>query len=132
MILGTIFWCRQGGHFPALNAALLLVLLVGLCGCAPKAGVAPPVDAPLSRTVLGYGVVRSSYTQVMNEPDRGGVSLGIVREKTVIPVLERRVIKQGGVPEYWVLVDGTYRGWLPESVITLYDNEGKAQTAASQ
>jgi hypothetical protein len=30
-----------------------------------------------------------------------------------------------------VLVEGTFQGWLPESVIDIYDNEGKAATAAA-
>ena len=61
-----------------------------------------------------------------------GVSLGFVREKTIVAVLERRLVKEGENQQFWVLTEGSYRGWLPESVIKLYDNEGKARTAASQ
>jgi hypothetical protein len=82
--------------------------------------------------VLGYGVVITSYTQVLTEPSHDGVSLGYVREKTILTILERRLIKEGETQQYWVLTEGIYRGWLPESVIKLYDNESKAQTAAQK
>ena len=103
-----------------------------LAGCAPKGEIDPPLTPPLSRSVLGYGVVTASYTRVMDEPNRGGVALGYVREKTILTVLERRLIKEGEIQEYWVFTEGNYRGWLPESVIILYDSESKAQTAASR
>ena len=111
---------------------ILLFLVLGVIGCAPKEKVDPPITNPLSRSVLGYGVVTVSYTRVMNEPGANGVALGFVREKTILAVLERRMIKEGETQQYWVLTDGIYRGWLPESVLRIYDNEGKARTAASQ
>jgi len=103
-----------------------------IAGCSQKKDIDPPVTPPLSRDILGYGVVTSSYSQILNEPSNDGVSLGFIREKSIVAVLERRLIKEGEEMQYWVLVEGNYRGWLPESVIKLYDNEGKAHTAASQ
>ena len=111
---------------------ILIILLFGIPACSPKEDIAPPVTPVLSRDIIGYGVVTVSYTKVFNEPGNDGVSLGFVREKTIVTVLERRLVKEGGAQEYWVLTEGNYRGWLPESVIKLYDNEGKAQTAASR
>ena len=111
---------------------ILLYVAFGIPGCAPKADINPPVTQPLSRSILGYGVVTASYTRVFNEPSFDGVSLGYVREKTILAVLERRLIKDGETQQFWVLTEGNYRGWLPESVVKLYENEGKAQTAASQ
>ena len=108
------------------------MLIFVFLGCAPKREIDPPVTPPLSRSVLGYGVVTASYTRVYNEPSSDGVSLGYVREKTILAVLERRLVKTGETQQYWVLTEGNHRGWLPESVIKLYDNESKAQTAASQ
>ena len=111
--------------------AIWLLLLPAFFACAPQKDIKPPVTAPLSRTVLGYGVVNVSYTQVLNEPGSDGISIGFVREKTILTILERRLIKENEAQQYWVLSEGTYRGWLPESVINLYDTEGKAETAAS-
>jgi hypothetical protein len=88
--------------------------------------------SPLSRDVLGYGVITASYTRVLDEPSNNGVALGYVRERTILKVLERRLIRGGDNNGYWVLTEGNYQGWLPESVITIYDNQGKAQTAAAQ
>ena len=107
-------------------------MLAGILGCAPKKEIEPPVTPPLSRSVLGYGVVTASYTRVFNEPNNNGVSLGFVREKAILTVLERRLIKEGDTLQYWFLTEGNYRGWIPESVIKLYETKGKAQTAALQ
>ena len=140
LILGSIRHISQGFkkyirvvrilHFQ--NKYLVLFLLAGIFGCAPKEEIEPPVTPPLSRSVLGYGVVTASYTRVFNEPSNNGVFLGFVREKAILTVLERRLVKEGEMQQYWVLTEGNYRGWLPESVIKLYDTKGKAQTAASQ
>ena len=111
---------------------LLFLLVLGIIGCSPKAAVKPPITPVLSRPALGYGVIAVSYTRVMSEPGANGVTLGFVREKTIVTVLERRIIKEGEVQEYWVLIEGNYRGWLPEPVMKLYDNKEKAQTAALQ
>ena len=111
---------------------ILLYVVFGIPGCVPKGDITPPVTSPLSRSILGYGVVTASYTRVFNEPSFEGVSIGYVREKTILSVLERRLIKDGETQQFWVLTEGNYRGWLPESVVKLYENEGKAQTAASQ
>jgi len=111
-------------------AVLALSLLCA--ACSPKVEITPPAAPPLSRPVLGYGVVSVSYTQVMDEPSKGGVTLGYVREKTILIVLERRLIKEEDTQQYWMLTEGTYRGWLPESALIVYDNPEKAQTAAGQ
>ena len=116
----------------AFVVIILFYAIIGIPGCAPKSEIDPPVTQPLSRLVLGYGVVTVSYTRIYNEPSFDGVSLGYVREKTILAVLERRLIREGETQEFWVLTEGNYKGWLPESVIKLYENEGKAQTAASQ
>ena len=110
----------------------MFFLLAGILGCVPKKEIEPPVTPPLSRPVLGYGVVTVSYTRVFNEPNNNGVSLGFVREKTILTILERRLIKEGETQQYWILTEGNYKGWVPESVIKLYDTKAKAQTAASQ
>ncbi|MDR2313490.1 MAG: hypothetical protein LBE02_03060 [Spirochaetaceae bacterium] len=107
------------------------VLCVLLWGCSPRIEIIPPSDPPLSRTVLGYGVVTASYTRILDEPNNKGVALGYVRERTILTVLERRLVREGESLSYWVLTEGDYWGWLPESVVDLYDSKGKAATAAS-
>jgi hypothetical protein len=118
----------------------VLVLLVFslLAACGGKTGeipVIPPPSPPLSRPVIGYGVVNVSYTHVVEEPGEGGVSLGYLRRGALIRILERRAIKLGDHADSWVLTEGTspqgrYRGWLRESVVDIYDNEFQADTAA--
>ncbi|MDR0448774.1 MAG: hypothetical protein LBH07_08915, partial [Treponema sp.] len=88
-------------------------LIMVIPGCSPKAGIAPPSTPPLSRTILGYGVVTASYTRVYNEPSTNGISLGYVREKTVLAVMDRRIVKEGETQQPWVLTEGSYLGWLP-------------------
>jgi hypothetical protein len=122
-----------GAGKPSRQGRLFLFVLASLCwGCSPKLTAVPPAAPPLSREILGYGVVTASYTKVLDEPDAGSVVLGYVREKTILKVLERRLIKEGDTFAGWVLIDGGYRGWLPESAIAIYDNEGKAETAAGR
>jgi hypothetical protein len=67
----------------------------------------------------------------MDEPRKNGVTLGYVREKTIVTVLERRIIREEDTLQYWMLIEGNYRGWLPEQVLVIYDNLEKAQTAAA-
>ena len=115
-----------------LTLIILLFSAFGIPCCTPKTEIPPPVAPVLSREILGFGVVTASYTQVLNEPGNNGISLGLIREKTIVTVLERRMVKEGENQQFWVLTEGVYRGWLPESVIKLYDNESKARTATSQ
>jgi hypothetical protein len=106
-----------------------------LGSCGKKAGeipVLPPSTPPLSRPVIGYGVVNVSYTHLVEEPGEGELSLGYLRRGSLIRVLERRAGKNA---ESWVLVEGPFpqgheRGWLRESVVDIYDNEFQANTAA--
>jgi hypothetical protein len=67
----------------------------------------------------------------MDEPSKSGVTLGYVREKTIVTVLERRIIREADTLQNWVFIEGNYRGWLPEQVLIVYDNLEKAQTAAA-
>jgi hypothetical protein len=90
----------------------------------------PPLTHPLSRSLIGYGVISASYTHVVDIPDPRGISLGYLRRGSVVPVIERRYINTRETAESWVLVDGNYRGWLMERVVNIYDNKAQAQTAA--
>jgi hypothetical protein len=95
-----------------------------------ESAILPPSTPPLSRSVIGYGVISVSYTHVTSEPSPSGFSLGYLRKSSIVEVLERRSVNNGGVTESWVLVGDSPRGWLREDVIQVYDNEAKARTAA--
>jgi hypothetical protein len=89
----------------------------------------------LSRTVIGYGVVNVSYTLVGEKPGEGELSLGYLRRGSLVRILERRALKEGGNTEAWVLAEsllspGRRRGWLKEKVVDIYNNEFQAKTAA--
>jgi hypothetical protein len=114
--------------------AVFLALFVVLSACSPaeRSIPDPPSTPPLSRPLIGYGVVNVSYTRIMSEPGPDGVSLGYVREKTVLRVLERKLVQGGESPEYWVRVERDYSGWLPEKVVDMYDTEEKANTASGR
>jgi hypothetical protein len=109
---------------------LLALGILGALGCSPRREPLPPATPPLSRTALGYGVVSTPYVKMLDEPSGDGVSLGHVREGTILRVLERRIIREGEETRRWLLTEGDYQGWLPEEAITVYDNEDKARTAA--
>jgi hypothetical protein len=115
-----------------LLRGLLLVLCLCSCGGGSGNGIAPPLTSPLSRPLIGYGVIIVSYTSVVDEPNlTGGVSLGILRKGTVAPVLERRRINVKGKIESWILVEGSYAGWLREETLEIFENEAQAKTAAA-
>jgi hypothetical protein len=118
----------------------LIFVALSFLSCSPnfsgrstgEPGVVPPATPPLTRPVLGYGVISVSYTHVTAEPNQAGLSLGFFRRGSIVEVIERRSINHGEFAESWVFVEGMYRGWLREDVIRIYDNEAKAKTAAEQ
>jgi hypothetical protein len=111
--------------------ALLVLLILSSCGKQKTDNIIlPPVTAPLSRTVIGYGVINVSYTQLKTEPVEEGGSHGYMRRGSVVRILERRVIKTEDSIERWVLAEGSYQGWLQEEIVDIYDNELQAHTAS--
>jgi hypothetical protein len=115
----------------------LLVLILGLAfplSCersSGEAGIVPPPTDPLKGGAIGYGVVNASYTHVVDAPDPKGASLGYLRKGAVVKIIERRSVRnQGPVYTSWVYAEGSARGWLPERVVDIYDNESMAITAS--
>jgi hypothetical protein len=108
-----------------------IILLLGSCKRPPEElPFAPPATPPLSRSVIGYGVISSSYTQVLNEPSPESVSLGYLRQGAVVEILERRIINSREKAEPWIRVNNVYRGWIKEEGVQIYVNEAQAMTAS--
>jgi hypothetical protein len=127
----TIFISMRVGVFPRLGQWLACIILLGSCGRAPEElPLSLPPTPPLSRSVIGYGVISSSYTQVLNEPSPESVSLGYLRRGAVVEILERRIINFRNTPEPWIRVNNIYRGWIKEEGVQIYVNEAQAMTAS--
>lgn len=92
--------------------------------------IIPPATPPLSRQVIGYGVINVSYTHVVDNPEPSAPSLGYLRRGSIVKVIERRSVTNQGNVESWILVEGNFRGWLTATVVDIYDNESQARTAA--
>jgi hypothetical protein len=121
------------GALPRLGQGLafIVIILFGSCRRAPETlSLVPPPTPPLSRSVIGYGVISSSYTQVLNEPSPESVSLGHLRRGAVVEILERRIINFRETPESWIRVNQVYRGWIKEEGVQIYVNEAQAMTAS--
>jgi hypothetical protein len=94
--------------------------------------VSLPFTFPLSQSYIGYGVINVSYTKVNTGTDENGESAGYLRQGSVVRIIERRLVKNEDKTEVWVLVEGTSKGWLKESLIDIYGNESQALTASGQ
>jgi hypothetical protein len=135
---GYIFHIMRVGPSRHYRQALVVLFFLSLGACGRNNGeipVVPPPTPPLSRPVIGYGVVNVSYTLMVENPGEGEQSLGYLRRGSLVKVIERRVLKTGEAAERWVLVEGTVPqgqsgGWLPERVVDIYGNEFQAKTAA--
>jgi hypothetical protein len=109
-----------------------ICLLLSACGLFKKEEtvVSPPLTFPLSQSYIGYGVVNISYTLLSAGIEESGPSPGHLRQGDVVRIIERRMVKNEGKTEFWVLVEGTAKGWLKEPLIDIYGNESQAVTAA--
>jgi len=92
--------------------------------------ISPPGTFPLSQSYIGYGVINVSFTRLSVDIEESGSSAGYLRQGSVVRIIERRLVKNEGKTETWVLVEGAAKGWLKESLIDIYGNESQAVTAA--
>jgi hypothetical protein len=98
----------------------------------------PPPTHPLVRDFIGYGVVNTSFTHIMDKPGREGTSQGYLRKGSLVRIIERRSLSDRGNVEFWVYIDGTdqdtaeleAKGWLSESALDIYDSKARALTAS--
>ena len=112
---------------------VILLIVVCLLSCNLKkeeTPALPPVTSPLSQPHIGFGVINVSYTNVNAGPGESGNVPGYLRRGSVVTIHERRQVKTGGKTESWLLVEGSYKGWLRETHVDVYENESKAQTAS--
>jgi hypothetical protein len=120
--------------FSQVSFAVYILLFIAACdGRKEETPVIPPLSSPLSQAYIGYGVVNVSYTRISAgtaEDNAAESSPGYLRRGSVVRIHERRLVKNGGKAESWVLVEGDSRGWLRESLIDIYDNESQAVTAS--
>jgi hypothetical protein len=97
---------------------------------SPEEEIVLPVTRPLSRSVIGYGVVNANYTRILDTRDNDGKSIGFLRKGQIVEILERRPLVTGDKSEMWVLVSGAYKGWLKESELRVYPSKPQAVTAS--
>jgi hypothetical protein len=111
----------------------LAVLALSIFSCYLKKSekpVIPPLTFPLSQTYIGYGVINVSYTPVSVSAEESSASAGYLRQGSVVRIIERRLVKNEGQTEAWVLIDSSSKGWLKEALIDIYGNEKQAITAS--
>jgi hypothetical protein len=89
-----------------------------------------PATPPLSRSVIGYGVVSGNYTRILDKPGDDGNSIGFIRKGSIIKILERRPVVKDEKAETWVFASGSYIGWLKENELRVYTSMAQALTAS--
>jgi len=112
---------------------LLLLAILSLAACTAKresVGVLPPETSPLSKELVGYGVVSVLYARLNLDPSSESPASGQARIGEVVRVHERRIVREGGGSESWLLVDGESAGWIREEMVGVYENEAQARSAA--
>ena len=118
-------------HLAQLYCIALILSLCAACnGKKDEAPAIPPPTSPLSQTYIGYGVVNVSYTRVNSAPDDDSDSPGYLRRGAVVRIVERRLLRSDEKSESWLFVEGTFSGWLRESLVDIYDNGPQAETAS--
>jgi len=92
--------------------------------------VLPPETSPLSQPSVGYGVINILYARISAGTDAGSAAAGHERMGTVVQIHERRIVRDGGGSESWLLVEGDSKGWIREELVSVYCNLQQARTAS--
>jgi hypothetical protein len=140
MRVKVLFKRRQviGFQRPLFLVFFLLVLLFSCGKSSEEAPLVPPPTHPLVRNFIGYGVVNTSFTHIMDKPGREGISQGYLRKGSLVKIIERRSVSNRGNTEFWIFIDGANQdvpepepsGWLNESALDIYDSKARALTAS--
>lgn len=115
-----------------LKSGLLIGLILSSSSCflaSPEKELKPPATFPLSRSALGYVLITDTYTQLLDSLGNNSVSLGVLRNGAILPVLERRIVQNDSKAERWILVMAQEKGWIRESSGRLFATEAQAKTA---
>ena len=130
---------RVGFFYGNRQVFVLIIFCILSCTKNPEEiPVIPPPTSPMVRDYIGYGVINVSFTHVLTEPQIDNTSLGYLRKKSIVKVIERRSLSNRGNAETWVRIDTDYsgvpegriKGWLKENCLNIYNSEAQAQTAA--
>jgi hypothetical protein len=128
--LKKTYLCK-GVVYPLLLTACVLALSVSSCKRNSfEDEIVLPLTRPLSRYVIGYGVVNSNYTHILDKQGESGKSIGFLRRGSIVEILERRPVVRGDKAEIWVLASGNYKGWLKENELRIYPSKAQALTAS--
>jgi hypothetical protein len=111
-------------------AALSPVFLSACTRKSSEEEIVLPVTSPLSRSVIGYGVVNANYTRILDQRGEEGKSIGFLRKGQIVEIQERRPVVIGETAEMWLLVSGDYTGWLKENELRVYPSKPQAITAS--
>ncbi|MFQ3547303.1 MAG: hypothetical protein SNJ56_03115, partial [Termitinemataceae bacterium] len=111
-------------------ATIIVLISTLFTGCSlfeRTVPVTPPATFQLSRQNLGYAVVQNTYTQLLDSCEASGVSLGILRQGTMLEILERRFVQTGGSIQNWIRVDNNgEKGWVREEVVLVFPRKEQA------
>lgn len=122
--------CKSGVYL-FLFAACLLALTSSSCRRNSfENEIVLPLTRPLSRYIIGYGVVSANYTHILDKQGDNGRSIGFLRKGSIVEILERRPVMRGDKAEIWVFASGNYKGWLKEDELRIYSSKAQARTAS--
>ena len=120
----------------------MFLIFLSVAACTPRTDaetVVPPETPLFEPSVIGYGVVNQSFSNILEKPDTAANVLGFIRKGGVVKITERRAAVKSGEPaEIWVYVtaeieaadDRPVSGWLRESGLDRYENLPRARNAA--
>ena len=112
--------------------AILVLLSASACdGRRNESPVLPPETTPLSQSHVGYGVINILYTRLGTDTTVDGPAVGHARVGTVVRIHERRLVREGGRNESWLLIEGEDTGWIREDFVNVYANLSQARAAAN-
>ncbi|MCL2599833.1 MAG: hypothetical protein FWD88_01435 [Treponema sp.] len=109
---------------------VFILMFAAACLERNETKVLPPETAPLSHDYVGYGVINVMYTRLSMETTADSAASGHARMGTVVRIHERRLVREGGRNESWLLVEGESRGWIREELVNVYTNISQARTAS--
>ncbi|MDR0908542.1 MAG: hypothetical protein LBM77_02140 [Spirochaetaceae bacterium] len=127
-----------------LRTGFLIVFIFSCIACsneeADETIVRAPITAPLSREIVGFAVIRGSYTNLYAQPENSGSINGSVpqtasgsflRKGAIVETLERKILGTD-TKETWLFIRAANgnEGWIPETAARLFATKAQAETAA--